>query len=177
MKSVIPIERIAGKIFLIRNEKILLDADLAELYGVETRVLKQAVRRNLGRFPEDFMFQLTKKEWNKVITNCDNLGNRKYSPSTPFAFTEQGVAMLSSVLNSPRAIDVNIAIMRAFVQLRKFLQSGEELSKRLKKLEKETKSKFKEQDEQIRLIFEAIKELITEKRKPKPLMGFRISDK
>ena len=177
MQSVIPIERITGKIFLIRNEKILLDSDLAELYGVETRVLKQAVRRNPKRFPGDFMFQLTKKEWNKVITNCDNLGNRKYSPSTPFAFTEQGVAMLSSVLNSSRAIEVNIAIMRAFVQLRKFLQSNDELSKKLKKLEKETKSKFKEQDEQIRLIFEAIKELITEKRKPKPQMGFRISDK
>lgn len=176
-KSLIPIEKITGKIFLIRKEKIMLDSDLAELYGVETRVLKQAVRRNIERFPKDFMFQLTKREWTKLITICDDLGKRKYSPSTPYVFTEQGVAMLSGVLKSERAVQVNIAIMRAFVQLRKFLQSNEELSRRLKSLEKETKKRFREQDEQIRLIFEAIKELITEKEKPKNPMGFKITDK
>ena len=122
--SVIPVEKITGKIYFIRKEKIILDSDLAELYGVETRVLKQAVKRNLDRFPEDFMFKLTESEWSELITICDNLGNRKFSPTTPFAFTEQGVAMLSSVLNSKRAIQVNIAIMRAFVQLRKFLAVG-----------------------------------------------------
>ncbi|MHB1688470.1 MAG: ORF6N domain-containing protein [Ignavibacteriaceae bacterium] len=99
-ESGIPVEKITGKIYLIRKEKVMLDFDLAVLYNVETRVLKQAVRRNIDRFPEDFMFQITKNEWNKVITICDNLGNKKFSPTTPFVFTEQGVAMLSSVLNS-----------------------------------------------------------------------------
>jgi len=172
--SIIPVEKITNKIFLIRKEKVMLDSDLADLYGVETRVLKQAVRRNLDRFPQDFMFQLTKLEWNKLITICDNLGDRKFSPTTPFAFTEQGVAMLSSILNSKHAIQVNIAIMRAFVQLRKFLQSNEELSRRLKKLEQETKKRFKEHGNQIQLIFEAIKELIAEKEKPKNPIGFKI---
>jgi hypothetical protein len=173
-KSLIPIEKITSKIYLIRNEKILLDFYLAELYGVETRVLKQAVRRNLERFPKDFMFHLTHKEWKQLITNCDNLGDRKFSPVPPFAFTEQGVAMLSSVLNSKKAVQVNIAIMRAFVQLRKFLQSNESLVNKLKELEKETKKRFEEQQEQINLIFEAIKELIKEETKPKKPIGFTV---
>ena len=172
--SIIPVEAISKKIYLIRDNKVMLDSDLAELYGVETRVLKQAVRRNIERFPSDFMFQLAKDEWNKLITICDNLGNLKYSPSTPFVFTEQGVAMLSGVLNSKRAIQINIAIMRAFVQLRKFLQSNEELSRKLKKLEHETKKRFSEHEEKIQLIFEAIKELITEKEKPKNPIGFKV---
>ena len=92
-EQLIPLERISSKIYLIRKEKVLLDFDLAELYGVETRVLKQAVRRNLNRFPNDFMFQISKKEWSELITICDNLGGRKFSPKTPFAFTEQGVAI------------------------------------------------------------------------------------
>ena len=97
----LPEEIITSKIYFIRNEKVMLDFDLAELYEVETRALKQAVKRNITRFPDDFMFQLTKEEWQEVITNCDNLPSKyKYSPITPNAFTEQGVAMLSSVLNS-----------------------------------------------------------------------------
>ena len=173
-RSLIPVEKITSKIYIIRNEKILLDSDLADLYGVETRVLKQAVRRNLRRFPEDFMFQLTKKEWKQLITICDNLGERKFSPVPPFVFTEQGVAMLSSVLNSEKAVQVNIAIMRAFVQLRRFLQSNESLSNKLKKLERETKKRFEEQQEQINIIFEAIKQLIKEETKPKKQVGFSI---
>ncbi len=154
-EQLIPVERISSKIFMLRNEKVLLDFDLAELYGVETRVLKQAVRRNLDRFPNDFMFQINKKEWNELITICDNLGVRKFSPQTPFAFTEQGVAMLSSVLNSERAIKVNIAIMRAFVEMRRFLESNERLARKLKQLEKETREKFAEHQQQISMIFEA----------------------
>lgn len=172
IEQLIPIERISSKIFLIRNEKVLLDFDLAELYGVETRVLKQAVRRNLDRFPDDFMFPITKDEWAELITICDNLGDKKFSPKPPFAFTEQGVAMLSSVLNSERAIKVNIAIMRAFVKMRRILESNESLAKKLKQLEQETKQKFAEQQQQISLIFEAIKELVTEKEKPKRRIGF-----
>jgi hypothetical protein len=110
------------KIHQVRGEKVMLDFDLAKLYDVETRVLKQSVRRNSFRFPEDFLFQLTKKEWLEVITNCDNLPeNLKYSPQPPYAFTEQGVAMLSSVLKSEKAVLVNIAIMRTFVEIRKML--------------------------------------------------------
>lgn len=172
-KSLIPIEKITSKIYLIRNEKILLDSDLADLYGVETRVLKQAVRRNLKRFPPDFMFQLSKSEFkilrSQIVTS--SWGGRRYPP---YAFTEQGVAMLSSVLNSEKAVQVNIAIMRAFVQLRKFLQSNESLANKLKKLEKETKKRFEEQQEQIKVIFEAIKQLIREETKPKKQVGFTI---
>jgi len=171
-ESLLPIERITSKIYFLRGEKVLLDSDLAELYGVETRALKQAVKRNKDRFPDDFMFQLTKHEWEELITICDNLGVRKFSPVTPYVFTEQGVAMLSSVLNSERAVQVNIAIMRAFVQMRMFLQSSDVLAKKLNELEKETKKKFAKQQEQIKFIFEAIKELMIEKEKPKREIGF-----
>lgn len=117
---------------------------LAELYEVETRTLKQAVKRNMSRFPSDFMFELTKEEWQEVITSCDNLlpDNAKFSPTPPFAFTEQGVAMLSSVLRSPKAIDVNIAIMRAFVILRQYLMDYKDLKDQIHGLEKEMNTKF-----------------------------------
>ena len=176
-ESLLPIENITSKIHLIRKEKVMLDSDLATLYGVETRVLNQAVRRNRERFPLDFMFQLTKVEWGKLITNCDNLGARKYSPVPPLVFTEQGVAMLSSVLKSKRAIKVNIAIMRAFVELRKFLYSNEKLAKKLITLEQETKQKFEEQQKQITLILEAIKQLIKEEQKTKKTVGFTLPKK
>lgn len=169
--EIIPIEKISSKIYFIRNEKVLLDSDLAELYGVETKHLIQAVKRNIYRFPLDFMYQLTKQEFenlrSQIVTS--SWGGRRY---LPYAFTEQGVAMLSSVLNSKRAIEVNITIMRAFVQMRKFLQSTDELAQKLKELEKETKKKFSEQQEQIQLIFEAIKQLMVEKEKPKRKIGF-----
>lgn len=173
-KSLIPVEKINSKIYLIRSEKVLLDSDLAELYGVETRVLKQAVRRNLNRFPKDFMFQLTKKESQSLRSQTVTLKRGQHIKYLPYAFTEQGVAMLSSVLNSDKAVQVNIEIMRAFVQLRKFLQSNESLATKLKELEKETKERFEEQQEQINLIFEAIKQLIKEETKPKKQIGFTI---
>ena len=145
---------IHDKIYTIRDQKVMLDFDLAELYQVETRVLKQAVRRNLKRFPSDFMFLLSKEEWNKLITICDNLPkNIKYSPTTPFAFTEQGVSMLSSVLRSDVAIDVNISIIRAFVQLRQFALSHSELSQKLNEIE----NKY---DKQFESVYEALNYLI-----------------
>ena len=176
--ALIPVERVSSKIYLIRNEKVLLDSDLAELYEVQTKVLLQAVKRNKLRFPKDFMYQLTKEEAQNLrsqfVTSSlqsgkSGWGGRRY---LPFVFTEQGVAMLSSVLNSERAVQVNIAIMRAFVQMRKFLQSNDELAKRLKELEKKTAKKFATQQEQIKLVFEAIKELMLEKEKPKRKIGF-----
>lgn len=123
----------------------MFNFDLAVLYDVETRVLKQAVRRNLQRFPEDFMFQLSKDEWKEVVTKCDNLPNKiKYNPITPFAFTEQGVAMLSSVLSSNKAIEVNIAIMRTFALLRQHLADYSSLKEQVARLEMEMNIKFKD---------------------------------
>ncbi|MFA5804285.1 MAG: ORF6N domain-containing protein [Melioribacteraceae bacterium] len=178
IESLLPVERITTKIFLLRGEKVLLDSDLAELYGVEAKKLNQAVKRNIERFPNDFMFRLTTEEYkilrsqfatSSLTGQKTGWGGRRY---LPLAFTEQGVAMLSSVLNSERAVQVNIAIMRAFVQMRKFLQSNDILAKKLNELEKETKKRFAKQHEEIKIIFEAIKELMIEKEKPKSKIGF-----
>src|SRR3990167_7249229 len=170
--QLISVERISSKIFLIRDEKVLLDFDLAELYGVATKQLKRAVRRNIARFPIVFMFPLTKTEDNSLRSQIGTLKRGEHSKYLPYAYTEQGVAMLSSVLNSERAIKVNIAIMRTFVKMRRILESNESLAKKLKQLEQETKEKFAEHQQQISIIFEAIKELVTEKEKPKRRIGF-----
>jgi len=154
--SILPDELIINKIIILRDQKVLVDRDLAELYGVETRVLNQAVRRNIKRFPEDFMFQMTNEEmsiWKSqiVMTNSEKMGLRK----SPYVFTEQGVAMLSSVLNSDRAIMVNIQIMRVFTKMRALLYSHKEILRKLESIEK----KDIEQDEKILLIFEYLKQL------------------
>jgi hypothetical protein len=168
MTKLIPVETIANKILFLRNEKVLLDRDLAELYGVSTKALNQAVKRNARRFPSDFMFRLTKKEKDELVTNCDRFQLLKHSSVSPRAFTEQGVAMLSSVLNSQRAVEVNIAIMRAFVHLRKMIASHKELAKKLKELEHH----IKDHDEKIQAIFDAIQQLITLPEKSKKKIGF-----
>ncbi len=148
---------IQNKIYLIRNQKVMLDFDLASLYEVETRALKQSVKRNLIRFPEDFMFQLIKNEWTEVITICDNLPqNIKFSPSTPYAFTEQGVAMLSSILNSDRAIIVNI---RVFTRVRQFLYDHADLSTEIEQI----KTKLTNHDKNIELILQYLDELLDKK--------------
>ena len=137
------LQNIQNKIYEIRGQKIMLDFDLAEMYEVETRALKQAVKRNIDRFPNDFMFQLTKTEWQEVITICDNLPETiKFSPVTSFAFTEQGVAMLSSVLKSKKALQVNIAIMRAFVFIRQYALTHKDLTDKIKKLEERYNKQF-----------------------------------
>ncbi len=165
--ALIPAERIEQTIYLIRGQKVLLDRDLAKLYDVETRTLNQAVGRNKNRFPEDFMFELTREE----IRNLSQIvisPTFKHAPRV-LAFTEQGVAMLSGVLKSQRAVDVNIAIMRTFVKLRQMLESNKELSQRLDELE----SKY---DEQFRMVFETIRELmIPPKPKSKPI-GFHVRE-
>jgi len=155
----IPTEYIAQAIRVIRNQKVLLDADLAALYGVETKVLLQAVKRNHERFPDDFMFQLTTVEFNDLRSQLvtSSWGGRRYRP---YAFTEQGVAMLSSVLRSPQAIAVNIEIMRAFVRLRELLASHKALAKRLEELEAKTDTRFKQ-------VFEAIRQLMLPPDPPK----------
>jgi hypothetical protein len=128
---------ITQKIIEIRGHKVLLDFDLAELYATETRIVKQAVRRNLNRFPLDFMFELTEEEVNDLVSQSVIPSKRKLGGATPFAFTEQGVAMLSSVLNNEKAIEINIAIMRSFVSLRKFALTYEELTKRVTEIEQQ----------------------------------------
>lgn len=145
---------IQSKIYEIRGQRVMFDFDLAEMYLVENRTLKQAVRRNAYRFPNDFMFQLTKKEWQELITICDNLPKGvKFSPATPFAFTEQGVAMLSSILNSKKAIEVNIIIMRTFVLVRQYALSHKDLTEKLKKIERKYNKQFKD-------IYEALNYLL-----------------
>ena len=158
--------KIVQRIFFVRFHKVMFDFDLAEMYGVETRILKQAVKRNIHRFPKDFMFQLTKKEWLEVITDCDNLVRQKYSPSLPLVFTEQGVSMLSSVLKSKQALKVNIAIIRTFVQMRHLLESNKEISKKINELEKKQDGHFKN-------IFVAIKDIMKKKELPRERIGFR----
>lgn len=167
--TLIPIERVEQAIYLIRGHKVMLDRDLAGLYGVETKALNQAVKRNADRFPTDFVFRLSAEEKNELVTICDRFNTMKHSTSCPLVFTEQGVAMLSGVLRSPRAAEVNITIMRTFVKMRKMLQSSEELSRKLAELE----SNY---DEQFRLVFEAIRELmIPPEPKSKPI-GFHVRE-
>jgi hypothetical protein len=168
-KSLIPVDRIEKAILLLHGQKVMLDADLAELYGVETKVLVQAVKRNLERFPEDFMFQLSQEEFailrSQIVTSSD-WGGRRYRP---YAFTEQGVAMLSSVLRSRRAIHVNIEIMRAFIHLRQMLASHVELARKLDALEKKYDAQFKQ-------VFEAIRQLMTPPEPKRRPIGFRKGD-
>ena len=162
-----PAKHITQSILVFRGHKVLLDEDLAVLYGVATKVLLQAVKRNIGRFPEDFTFQLTAAEWaalrSRFVTSKNQRGGRRYEPHV---FTEQGVAMLSSVLNSERAIAVNIEIMRAFVKLRELLVSNKELARRFDQLEARV-DKLVAHDEAIADILSAIRELMTPSLPPK----------
>jgi len=152
-------------IYLIRGEKVMLDFELAELYRVETRALKQAVRRNSDRFPGDFMFELNADEMGGLVSQNVIPTRGKFGGARAMAFTEQGVAMLSSVLRSPRAVQVNIAIMRTFVRLRQMLLSNTELARKLNALEKKYDAQFK-------IVFVAIRELMTPPEKPKRRIGF-----
>ena len=162
----IPNERIISRIFLIRGRKVMIDRDLAELYEVETRILNQAVRRNINRFPPDFMFHLNQKEtsiWKSqiVISTADKKGLRK----NPLVFTEQGVAMLSSVLNSSRAVQVNIQIIRTFTKLRELLVTNKQLREKIESMEKKYDKKLKD-------VFEVLKKLLIQEEKPKHRIGF-----
>jgi hypothetical protein len=169
-QSLIPVERIEQAILLIRNQKVMLDADLAALYEVQTKQLVRAVKRNISRFPLDFMFRLTEDEFENLrcqFGTSSQWGGRRYPP---YAFTEQGVAMLSSVLRSERAAQVNVEIMRAFVRLRRILASHADLARKLDALEKKYDAQFK-------VVFDAIRQMMTPpgpKRRP---IGFRVGDK
>ena len=167
MQPIISSGIIEGKIYLIRGQKVMLDADLAELYGVEARVLNQAVKRNLKRFPSDFMFQLSVEEDDALRSQFVTLkqGRGKHRKYPPYAFSEQGVAMLSGVLNSDRAIEVNILIMRAFVRLREMIATNKDLTEKLEELEKKY-------DSQFRVVFDAIRELMIPPEEDKRKIGF-----
>ena len=178
---IVPNERIEAGIIFIRGKKVIMDKELAVLYGVETKKLNQAVKRNIDRFPEDFMFQLNKQEaeiWRSklgfekpnnlrsqfVTSSC---GGRRYRS---YVFTEQGIAMLSSVLNSERAIQIYIQIMRTFIKLREMLTTNKELRDKIEKLERKYDNRFK-------IIFKVIKQLLAEEEKPQTRIGFKLSDR
>jgi hypothetical protein len=139
-EELVLVEQIEPQILLIRGERVMIDADLAKLYGVPTKRLNEQVKRNRGRFPPDFAWQLTAEEKAEVVANCDHLAQLKFSRTTPFAFTEHGAMMAASVLNTPRAVDVSVYVVRAFVRLRKFLTAHRDLSLRLDELERTTAS-------------------------------------
>jgi len=165
----LPAERIENKILLIRGEKVLIDADLAELYAVSTKRLNEQVKRNPHRFPKDFMFRLTENEKREVVANCDHLARLKFSPTSPYAFTEHGALMAASVLNSKIAISVSVEIIRAFVRLRQLIASHANLARRIDLLEKKYDGRF-------RLVFDAIRKLMippTPEEKKRE-MGFQI---
>ena len=167
--ALLAVEAIAGRIIVLRGERVLLDADLAVLYGVRTKVLNQAIKRNADRFPEDFVFRLTPEEKTEVVTNCDHLVRLKFSYALPYAFSEHGAIMAANVLNSTRAIQTSVHVVRAFVRLRQMISTNKELARRLDELE----ARY---DRQFKAVFDAIRELMTPPEPPKKRrIGF-ISD-
>ena len=172
-KEIIPIERIARSIRYLRGEKVLLDSDLAQLYGVTTGNLNKAVNRNRDRFPSDFMFRLTTEEAEHLIFQIGISKGRGGRRHRPYAFTEQGVAMLSSILNSETAVKVNVAIMRAFVRLRQTLETNRELARKFSELER----RVGKHDEEIAAILEAIRQLMASPEKPRREIGFHVREK
>jgi len=174
MKALIPVEVIEQRILLIRGLRVILDADLADLYGTTTKRLNEQIKRNRRRFPEDFMFQLTKKEKAEVVAICDHLAKLKFSPVLPNAFTEHGTIMVASVLNTKRAIQVSVFVVRAFVKLREMLAMHKELAHKLAELER----KLQSHDKSIRSLVVAIRQLMTppEPEPSKKRIGFLVEE-
>jgi hypothetical protein len=160
------VERIESRILLLRGHKVMLDRDLAVVYGTTTKALNQAVRRNADRFPADFMFQLTRQEKHGVVTDCDHLRRLKFSPALPYAFTEHGAVMLASVLNSPGAVQASIQVVRAFIRLREILATSRELARKLAELQQKY-------DKQFKAVFDAIRELMAPPKKERKQIGFQ----
>lgn len=168
-KQIIPVEQIERTILEIQGQKVIIDADLATIYGTTTKRLNQAVRRNKDRFPDDFMFQLTEEEKSEVVTNCDHLVNLKYSPHLPYVFTEHGALMAASVLNTERAVKVSVFMVRAFVRLRELVATHKELAIKLKELEQRVGA----HDQAIIELVQTIKQLMEPPApKPKRRIGF-----
>jgi hypothetical protein len=172
-KSIIPVEAIERRILLNRRQKVMMDSDLAQLYGVSTKRLNEQVKRNRKRFPADFMFQLSEKEKSEVVANCDHLHNLRFSPVLPHAFTEHGAIMLASILNSRRAVDVSIYVVRAFVNLRETLAKHKTLAQKLSELER----RFEKHDEEIQSLFHAIRGLMTPPEPSRRKIGFILRER
>ena len=164
-----PAGRIDQCILQIRGQRVMLDADLAALYGVTTKALNQAVKRNKERFPSDFMFQLNPEEKKEVVTNCDHLSQLRFSYTLPYAFTEHGALMLANILNSERAVRVSVQVVRAFVRLREVLATHADLAKKLEEMERKYDSQFK-------VVFEAIRQLMTPPEPKKKGIGFHVRE-
>jgi hypothetical protein len=172
-KNIVKIGKIEHRIYLIRGEKVIVDADLAEFYNVSTKRLNEQVKRNQARFPDDFMFQLTPEEKTEVVANCDHLSNLKYSKALPYAFTEHGAIMAASVLNSPNAVEVSVFIIRAFVKLRQTISLNKELAQKIAILER----RLADHDQQILSLVQAIKQFIAIEPPPKKRrIGFHKND-
>lgn len=183
-EKLLPMECIENRIRIIRGQKVMIDADLAELYGVPTKALNQAVKRNSERFPADFMYQLTAEEKAEVVTNCDHLAKLKFSKSLPFAFTEHGAIQAANVLASPQAIEMGVYVVRAFVRLRALIATQSDLVKRLDELEEKTETLALQHDTfahntrtQLKQVFEAIRQLMTPPDPPRRPIGFVTPDK
>lgn len=168
----LPDEVLMDKILLVRNIKVMLDRDLAELYGIETKRLKEQVRRNIDRFPKDFMFELSEKEHELLKRQFDNRNRGQHSKYPPYAFTEHGVLMLSSVLNTERAVKVNIQIMRVYVRIREMIQTHKDLIIQMDQLEQ----KVGKQDEKISIVFEYLTKFIELEKKPRKEVGYKRKD-
>ena len=169
-QSLVPMERIERAILVLRGQKVMLDADLAILYGVTTKALNQAVKRNKERFPADFMFELTKEEKEEVVTVCDHLSRLRFSYALPHAFTEHGVLMLANVLNSERAVRVSVQVVRAFIRLREALAAHADLTRKLAEIEKKYDAQFK-------VVFEAIRQLMVPPEPKKKGSGFHVRER
>ena len=169
-QPVVPSDNIERAILVIRGRRVMLDADLASVYGVTTRRLNEQVKRSRDRFPADFMFRLTAREKTEVVANCDHLARIRFSSSLPYAFTEHGALMLASVLNSRVAIEASVQIVRPFVRLREMLSANKELAHRLTELERRY-------DHQFKVVFDAIRELMAQEQRPRRQIGFRASSK
>lgn len=175
--------RIENRIVITRGQKVMIDADLAELYGVPTKALNQAIKRNAERFPQDFMFQLSAEEKAEVVTNCDHLRKLKFSRTLPFAFTEHGAIQAANVLASPQAVEMGVYVVRAFVRLREVLNSQADLAKRLDDLEQKAEALALQHDSfarntrvQLKQVFDAVRELMTPPEPPKRPIGFVTPD-
>jgi hypothetical protein len=162
-KTIIPVGRIENRILLIRGEKVIIDSDLAEFYGVPTKRLNEQAKRNISRFPDDFMFQLSSEEKLEVVANCDHLKKLKYSSFLPYAFTEHGSIMAAGVLNTPRAIEVSVYIVRAFVRMRKMISGQKELQQKISQIE----GRLSDHDEQIMELVSLIKQMLDPEPPPK----------
>jgi len=170
--SLTPIDRIEQMIFIVRGERIILDSDIARLYGVSTKRLNEQVKRNSGRFPQDFMFKLNNDEWMELVANCDRFKNLKHSTVLPNAFTEHGTVMLANILRSERAIDMSVYVVRAFIRLREIVSRNHELAKKMDELERTVAT----HDKAICSLFDAIKKLMSQPEPKRRRIGFRVGN-